>query len=78
MEDLKKYFAKAELTPAIVQEKSTGEVLMMAYMNEESLRKTMETGYTAVPVRNSGIKAQLPAMCRKCMKFVQTVTMTPY
>ena len=46
MEDLKKYFAKSELTPAIVQEKSTGEVLMMAYMNEESLRKTMETGYT--------------------------------
>lgn len=46
MEDLKKYFAKGELTPAIVQEKSTGEVLMLAYMNEESLRKTMETGYT--------------------------------
>lgn len=46
MEDLKKYFVKSELIPAIVQEKSTGEVLMLAYMNEESLRKTMETGYT--------------------------------
>ncbi len=33
-----------ELT--VVQEESTGEVLMLAYMNEESLRKTMETGYT--------------------------------
>lgn len=32
------------LIPAIVQEKETGEVLMMAYMNEESLRKTLETG----------------------------------
>ena len=46
MEDLKKYFEKNELIPAIVQEKSTGEVLMLAYMNEESLAKTMETGYT--------------------------------
>ena len=46
MEDLKKYFVKSELVPAIVQEKETGEVLMLAYMNEESLQKTMETGYT--------------------------------
>ena len=46
MKDLKKYFVKSELIPAVVQEKSTGEVLMLAYMNEESLRKTMETGYT--------------------------------
>ena len=46
MEDLKKYFEKSELIPAIVQEKSTGEVLMLAYMNEDSLAKTMETGYT--------------------------------
>ncbi|MDD6394948.1 MAG: phosphoribosyl-AMP cyclohydrolase [Firmicutes bacterium] len=44
--DLSKYFAKAELIPAIVQESSTGEVLMLAYMNEESMRLTLETGYT--------------------------------
>ena len=44
--DLDKYFVKGELIPAIVQEKSTGEVLMLAYMNKESLRKTLETGYT--------------------------------
>ena len=44
--DLEKYFAKAELIPAIVQEKSTGEVLMLAYMNRESMQKTFETGYT--------------------------------
>ena len=29
------------LVPAIVQEASTGEVLMMAYMNEESLIRTL-------------------------------------
>ncbi len=43
---LERYFQKGELIPAIVQEKSTGEVLMLAYMNRESLQKTLETGYT--------------------------------
>lgn len=44
--DIKSYFQKNELLPVIVQEKSTGQVLMLAYMNEESLQKTLETGYT--------------------------------
>jgi phosphoribosyl-AMP cyclohydrolase len=34
------------LVPAIVQEAGTGQVLMMAWMNDESLRKTLETGRT--------------------------------
>ena len=45
-DNLSKYFAKSELIPAIVQEADTKEVLMLAYMNEESLRLTLETGYT--------------------------------
>ena len=44
--DLDKYFVKSELIPTIIQEKSTGEVLMLAYMNRESMQKTFETGYT--------------------------------
>ena len=32
------------LLPAIAQDSDTGEVLMMAYMNEESYRETIETG----------------------------------
>lgn len=44
--DLKKYFKKGELIPAIVQDAENGDVLMLAYMNEESLAKTLETGYT--------------------------------
>ena len=44
--NLSQFFKKGELIPAIVQEKDTGEVLMLAYMNEESLKKTIETGYT--------------------------------
>jgi phosphoribosyl-AMP cyclohydrolase / phosphoribosyl-ATP pyrophosphohydrolase len=34
------------LIPAIVQEFSNGKVLMLAYMNRESLEKTLETGQT--------------------------------
>jgi phosphoribosyl-AMP cyclohydrolase len=32
------------LIPAIAQEADTGEVLMLAWMNRESLRRTLETG----------------------------------
>jgi phosphoribosyl-AMP cyclohydrolase len=34
------------LIPAIVQEQSSGRVLMMAWMNRASLEKTIETGKT--------------------------------
>ena len=44
--DFDKFFKKSELIPAVIQEKSTGEVLMLAYMNRESMQKTFETGYT--------------------------------
>ena len=33
---------EAGLIPAIVQDDATGDVLMLAYMNEESIRKTLE------------------------------------
>lgn len=45
-EELDRFFVKSELLPAIVQETGTKEVLMLAYMNRESLQKTLETGYT--------------------------------
>jgi len=34
------------LIPAVVQQHDTGEVLMVAYMNRESLAETIETGKT--------------------------------
>ncbi|TAN39236.1 MAG: phosphoribosyl-AMP cyclohydrolase [Nitrospirae bacterium] len=34
------------LIPVIVQDATSNEVLMMAYMNRESLESTVETGYT--------------------------------
>ncbi len=44
--NLDRFFVKSDLIPAIVQETGSGEVLMLAYMNRESLQKTLETGYT--------------------------------
>ena len=35
-----------ELIPAVIQDDKTNEVLMVAYMNCESLQKTLETGET--------------------------------
>ncbi|MFC5604536.1 bifunctional phosphoribosyl-AMP cyclohydrolase/phosphoribosyl-ATP diphosphatase HisIE [Sporosarcina koreensis] len=39
-------FDRNGLIPAIVQDERTGEVLMLAYMNRESIRKTIETKET--------------------------------
>lgn len=42
------------LVPAIVQDASTGQVLMLAYMNEESLQRTLESGETWFWSRSRG------------------------
>ena len=39
-------FDTAGLLPAIVQDAQTKQVLMLAWMNEESLRRTLELGET--------------------------------
>lgn len=39
-------FDEKGLIPAIVQDVKSNAVLMLAYMNEESLARTVETGYT--------------------------------
>ena len=39
-------FDSAKLIPAIIQDYRTGEVLMLAYMNKESLRRTIKLGKT--------------------------------
>jgi phosphoribosyl-AMP cyclohydrolase len=43
-EDLK--FDERGLAPAIVQDVHTGEVLMLAYVNAEALRRTIDEGVT--------------------------------
>ena len=42
------------LVPAIVQDAGTGQVLMLAYMNEESLQRTLDTGETWFWSRSRG------------------------
>ncbi len=37
-------FSKAELIPVIAQDDVTGDVLMLAYMNETAYRETLSTG----------------------------------
>lgn len=45
--DLQKLkFDDRGLIPAVVQDAATREVLMVAWMNEESLRRTLEVGET--------------------------------
>ena len=39
-------YDEAGLIPAVVQDSETGDVLMVAYMNRESLIETIETGKT--------------------------------
>ncbi len=39
-------FDKSGLIPAIVQDAVSGQVLMLAYMNAESLKKTKKSGET--------------------------------
>jgi len=44
--DLLKFDDATGLIPAIIQEQTTGRVLMMAWMNRASLEKTIATGKT--------------------------------
>ena len=46
MMDLSLLFRKDRLIPAIIQENKSGDVLMLAYMNMESLQRTIDSGYT--------------------------------
>ena len=44
----------AGLIPAIISDAATGEVLMMAWMNRESLQSTIKTGFTHFWSRSRG------------------------
>ncbi len=71
------YFEKASLLPAIVQEESTGEVLMLAYTNRESFQKTLETGYTWFWSRSRQElwnKGAHRAICRRWFRYMETAT----
>ena len=54
MFDINNVKYKDGLIPAIIQDCISGEVLMLAYMNKESLMKTLETGKTWFWSRSRG------------------------
>ena len=64
--DLDKYFVKSELTPAIAFDVDTKTVLMLAYMNKESLKKTQAIhGIGADQDRNIGTRVQQAVICKR-------------
>ena len=42
------------LIPAVIQDEGTGEVLMVGFMNQEALDRTVETGYATFFSRTRG------------------------
>jgi phosphoribosyl-AMP cyclohydrolase / phosphoribosyl-ATP pyrophosphohydrolase len=50
-----KFDERSGLIPTVVQDAVTGRVLMLAYMNEESLKKTVESGETWFYSRSRGM-----------------------
>ncbi|MBF0128853.1 MAG: phosphoribosyl-AMP cyclohydrolase [Alphaproteobacteria bacterium] len=48
------HFDKAGLVPAIAQQHDSGEVLMMAWMNRESVEETLKTGRVCYWSRSRG------------------------
>ena len=55
MEDVKIDFAKTDgLVPGIVQDATTGEMLMLGFLNEESYRMTLATGFVTFWSRSRG------------------------
>ena len=73
------YFQKGELIPAIAFDADTKTVLMLAYMNKESLRKTLETGYTWYWSRSRQElwnKAPPAAICKRWFLYTATVITT--
>ena len=48
-------FDETGVIPVIAQDYESGEVLMLAYMNEEALRQTVETGYAHYYDKEKGV-----------------------
>ena len=79
--NLDRFFAKGELIPAIVVEADNSKVLMLAYMNKESLQKHWKQGilgFTAAPGRSFGTKVQPPATFKRLYELPAIVIRIPY
>jgi phosphoribosyl-AMP cyclohydrolase len=70
LKDLK--FDKQGLIPAIIQDYKGGQVLMLAYMNKESLRRTIKTGKTCFWSR-SRKEYWVKGRTSGCYQFVKSI-----
>ena len=67
------------LVPVIVQDYKNNEVLMVAYMNRESLKTTLETGIThfwSRSAKNSGKRENRQGMFRRSKRCWWIATRT--
>lgn len=74
-------FNKEGLIPAIVQDIENSEVLMMAYMNPDSLKETSKSARPAsgrVLARNIGSKGRPQAISKPLRTFIMIATATPF
>ncbi|HRR63107.1 MAG TPA: phosphoribosyl-AMP cyclohydrolase, partial [Paludibacteraceae bacterium] len=62
------------LVPAIIQDECTSKVLMLGYMNEEALAKTLETGKVTFFSRS---KNRLWTKGEESGNFLNLVSITP-
>ena len=73
-------FDERGLVPCVLQDWRTGEVLTLAYMNEEALRLTRETGeihfYSRSRAASSGTRARPRATSSACASCATTATAT--
>lgn len=78
--DLEKYFQKSDLIPAVIQEHGTGQVLMLAYMNRESLKKRWKPailGFGPEAGRSFGIRAPQAVIFKRSFPYTAIVMMIP-
>jgi hypothetical protein len=69
------------LVPAVAQQFDTGEVLMMGWMDDEALRRTLTTGRAtstgAAAARSTGSRATPPVTSSTSRRSASTATATP-
>ncbi len=65
-------FGKQGLIPAIIQDYKTDEVLMLAYMNRESLRRTLKLGKTCFWSR-SRKEYWIKGSTSGCFQYVKSI-----
>ena len=58
-------FNEKGLIPAIVQDADTGQVLMLGYMNEAALKKTLSSGLPRNPATVAGLSSTPTALANR-------------